>query len=244
MTLHIFGGVSLPDLSRRSSEPEFMDAPDFSGDLLAESFAFIRLVNLLGGGQHAVRQGLKTLLRSRHHGRPLKVLDVGCGVGDIGLGLVNWGRAHGLPIHYLGLEQNERILDLARRSNHDADIRFRQGSLTADDVPAADVIIASMVFHHFDDEAIVTTLRHLHARARLGLIVNDLERSLPAYLAAWLVTRPLRHPAAQSDALLSVRKGFRPAELETLIARAGLNGTVRPALGFRVLAVVPVCDES
>jgi len=213
-----------------------MDDLEFKGDELIESFRFIRMVNLLGGGQRAVLNGLRQTLKGWPRGRPVEILDVGCGIGDLGIAMARWARQHGLSMRYQGLDQSEHTLELARRHTRSFGFEFLRGDLFSPDLPAADIIVASMVLHHFPDAEVVRALRNLAGKARRGLIVNDLERAHPAWLAAWVLTLPLSG-RSRADALVSVEKGFTVAEMADLFRRAGIRGRVRQALGWRLLGV-------
>jgi SAM-dependent methyltransferase len=216
-----------------------MDAPDFSGEELTESFRFIRFVNLLGGGRRVVVNELRRLVKTWPREQPLELLDVGCGAGDMARGLQSWAQAQGVRLRYSGLERSPHILAFARRSVAGPDIRFISGDLFDDDLPPADIITASMIFHHLDAPEVVQAIRHLVSRARVALLINDLERSWFAYLAGWLLSSMIHCPKARADALLSVRRGFTPGEMRDLLQQAGVKGSVRQALGFRVTAVIP-----
>jgi len=229
------------DFGVRSTGKEYMDDLDFHGPALEESFQFITFINLLGGGRRTLLNGLSHALRGRSRQDPVDILDVGCGLGDLGLAIVGWGRRTGRNLQYCGLERSPHILAHARRHTDDERVSFRLGDLFDENLPPADIILASMVLHHFDDDGIVRAVAHLRRRARVALLINDLERSPIAYSLAWLLTRPLRNQASRDDALLSVRKGFSAAELRSLLTRAGVGaeGLVRRAIGWRLLALVP-----
>ncbi len=227
-------------LRERSREPELMDAADFAGPELAESFRFIELVNRLGGGQRAVIRGVSRALVGWPRSRPVEIVDVGCGSGDLGAALHHWGTRRGLEIRYCGVDRSERTLDLARSRarRRGLPLRFVSGDLFAASLPEADLVLASMVLHHFDDDQVVAAIGHLAAKARRALIINDLERGWGAWLACLGLTLCYGGPTTRHDALLSVAKGFRVEELQAAIARAELAGAVSRVLGWRLLAVV------
>ena len=95
-------------LRTRATDPEFMDDQTFSREALAESFQFIKGVNLLGGGQRTVFNGLRQALKEHSIKSGLTVLDVGCGIGDLGRGVIRWGTRQGYDFRYVGLEPSEQ----------------------------------------------------------------------------------------------------------------------------------------
>ncbi len=228
----------------RSTEKEFMDDPEFKGTDLTESFKFIKITNMLGGGRLAVINCIGKALQDIPFQRDLSVLDIGCGIGDMGGAIISWGERHGRNINYTGLEKSGYILDEARKQNKNNNVRFISGDLFENDLPEADLVIISMVLHHLDEADVISAIRNLAAKARIALIISELERSLPPYLICQLLSVAIKNSSAIHDALLSVRKGFKAPEIRNLISRAGHRGIVRRGLGWRILAVVPLFEIS
>ncbi|MEW6712429.1 MAG: methyltransferase [Candidatus Riflebacteria bacterium] len=223
----------------RSTEKEFMDQPEFKGSDLTESFKFIKITNMLGGGRLAVVNSIRKALKGTPCSRDINVLDIGCGIGDVGRAIIDWGRAQGRNIRYTGLEKSNYILDEARRLNKFDEIRFVSGDLFDDDLPEADLIVISMVLHHLEEQDVIRAIRHLTGKARIALIISELERSPAPYLICQLLSIPMKNCSAAHDASLSVRKGFTAGEMRRMIEQAGYRGMVRRGLGWRILGVVP-----
>ncbi|MFZ2959567.1 MAG: methyltransferase domain-containing protein [Candidatus Ozemobacteraceae bacterium] len=226
-------------LSQRSTEKEFMDDPEFQGEDLTQSFRFIKMVNQFGGGRMAVINCLQKALKNIPRERTLSILDVGCGIGDMGNAIIRWGKACGRSIHYFGLERSEHILREAKKQRHDENITFLHGDMFGKDIPDVDLTVISMVLHHLDDLDVVTAIRHLASKSRIALLINELERSMYPYLLCHLLSLGMRNANSRYDALLSIRKGFTTKEMHELISRAGLSGSIRRGLGWRILGVVP-----
>lgn len=86
-----------------------------------------------------------------------------------------------------------------------------------------DYVIASMFFHHLPGEIILQCLHAFDGLAARGILINDLYRSRLAYAGFWLLSLPLPDPIFRHDGLLSIRRGFRPAELREWIQNSGLT---------------------
>jgi len=225
-------------LSKRSTEKEFMDDPEFQGEDLTESFRFIKMVNQFGGGRMAVINGMKKALKNIPREKMIRILYVGCGIGDMGDAIIRWGKANGRNIHYFGLERSEHILREAEKQSQGENITFLHGDMFGKNIPDVDLTIISMVLHHLDDADVVSVIRHLAAKSRIALVINELERSIYPYLLCQILALGMRNANSRYDALLSIRKGFTTRELHALIARAGLSGSIRRGLGWRILGVV------
>jgi hypothetical protein len=106
-----------------------------------------------------------------------------------------------------------------------------------DPLPRADVGVANLLVHHFDDADVVQLLARLHAACRLGGAVFDLERNAWAFgVVRWLFPLWVRSPVTAADSLISVQQAFRPEELLRLAREAGIgNARVRSCLRIRLL---------
>jgi hypothetical protein len=103
---------------------------------------------------------------------------------------------------------------------------------------SADLVIAAQVVHHFPSEMLTAVIAELHRVARHAVLISDLHRSWLAAAGLWLSSFALDfHPASRHDGVVSVLRGFTPAELQQLVQGAtGMQPTVRRSLGWRVTA--------
>jgi ubiquinone/menaquinone biosynthesis C-methylase UbiE len=99
-----------------------------------------------------------------------------------------------------------------------------------------DVAHASLVTHHLSSEAAVVLLREMARVARLGVVVNDLDRSRLAFTGAWLISHLMTaNRYTRHDAPLSVQRAYRATEMVVMMRDAGLTPvrTLRAAFGQR-----------
>ena len=103
---------------------------------------------------------------------------------------------------------------------------------------SVDIVICSQTLHHFETSDAVALLRELDRVARERVIVSDIRRSWIAAAGIWLASYPLGfHPVSRHDGVVSVLRGFTPAELSELIQRATKQTPVaRRHIGFRTTA--------
>ncbi|MFW6061232.1 MAG: methyltransferase domain-containing protein [Planctomycetota bacterium] len=223
-------------LSERAHGEEYLDRPDVDRHHAENSYRFMRWVNRYLGGTRAVRQ----YIRSQPPG-PLRVLDIGAGVCDIPLSVTRGARAGGRGVEFTCLETNDDAIRVARQ-----EIRHRRASgirVVAEDVwahrPAApyDCAVGSMFFHHLPDDQILALLAHLRTFVRRSVLINDLRRTAGNYAGCLLATA-LLPPKVRHDALLSVRRSFRPGELRTLLEQMENVQVEMHTLSFSRLATV------
>ncbi len=219
---------------------EHIDDPALDGATTVRSLEDVARSNALFGGRRAVLAALDAVFDETPAGgapqAPLTLLDVGTGVGDIPEHARRRAARRGRVLETYGVEVSEV---LARAS------RARVGGAVCADAFAlpfadrsVDVVTCSQVAHHFEEPELLRLLGELDRVARRRVVVADLRRSYVAAAGFWLASWPLRfHAVTRHDGVVSVFRGFAPAELGAYVARAtGAVARVRRGLGWRVVA--------
>lgn len=211
------------------------DAEQMDALVVRRSLGDVARANALFGGTRAVIAELRRALRRAPAGRPLTVLDVGTGRGDIPAAATAWWHRRGVHLETIGIEQSEMLARIASEQTIAVSADALQLPLADRSV---DIAMCSQVLHHFERADAMAVLREMHRVARLRVIVSDLHRSWFAAAGIWLASFPLVfHPVSRHDGVLSVLRGFTRRELGELVERAvGQQADVRYRLGFRVTA--------
>jgi SAM-dependent methyltransferase len=209
----------------RSEQPERMDDRAIVGPELTEALRQLRLINRLLAAWLPTIEGVERLWRAAGRPRTLTVLDVGAGSGDISGHLLRWARRRGVALHLVLADIHPATCAQAAAFHRDAP---GVSVLCADvlRLPVqVDIVTAALFLHHFPTAELPAVLGAMARAARAGVVVNDLQRSVWAWLGIWLATRLFsRNRMIRSDAPLSVRRGFRAAELRALRRSMGLGG--------------------
>ncbi|MFZ5816417.1 MAG: methyltransferase domain-containing protein [Bacillota bacterium] len=229
-------------LESRAEEPERMDDRSIGGRELEEALLQLGLINRLLGAAWVTLEGVVRLWRGAGRPARLHLLDVGAGAGDLNRLLLRWGRLRGVDLRVTLLDIHpETCAHAARRYRDEPRVQVEQGDLFHLPPGRADIVTASLVLHHLATPELPSALLSLRRAARLGVVVNDLHRHPLAAGLIGIATRLLsRNPMIRHDAPLSVRRGFRAAELEALRSTPGLEGLRwrwRPF--FRYLITLP-----
>jgi SAM-dependent methyltransferase len=211
-----------------------MDDPALDPALHAAALKGLERINAVS----ATARALYGPLRRLAGGRPLRVLDVACGAGDVAIGLERRARRSGLPIRFAACDVSPRALNHARgrAAARGAEVEFFPCDVLGDGFPRGyDVYLCTLFLHHLREGEAAELLRRMSSGR--AILASDLVRSRSGYWAARLGTRLLtRSPVVHEDARLSVEGAFTPAELHALADAAGLSGArIRPHWPFRML---------
>lgn len=220
--------------SVRSREPELLDSDAVPSSEKVIALEQLERVNHWLGGARSLRLELNELTGRLPKRSRLRLVDVGCGAGDLFEVATHWAREHGHALITVGVDRDGEALKRARGRGA-AVVRGDGVRLPLAD-RSADLVTASMFLHHIEDEWLDAVLGELTRVARLGVIVNDLHRH-PVALAGWWVWSRLfvRGHMIRHDGAVSVRRGFRPSELARLARRhPELDWEVRRHLPYRV----------
>lgn len=221
-------------LATRAQAEELMDADDLSAATYADVVADLAKVNRV---TMAARPTLAFLDQLDPDDRPLRILDVGFGDGDMLRRIARWAEKRARAVELVGVDLNPRSELAARRHTPPTDhIRFITGDYADLAGQQWDVVISSLVAHHMTRDQLIAFLRFMEAEARRGWFVNDLHRHgvahrgypLLARLAGW-------HRIVRLDGTLSIARSYRPGEWPPLLADAGITqARVFRAFPFRL----------
>jgi SAM-dependent methyltransferase len=232
----------IPELSVRSDAAELMDDPGIGGDELVECLAELRRINTMLGAPLPTLEGVQRLWREAGYPAQLSLLDVGAGSGEGNKLLLRWATLRRVHLRITLLDLHPDTCAVARALYQDEPrVTVQQGDLAAVAPDSFDIVTAALVLHHIPTEQLPDVLTTLARTARLGVVINDLQRHPLAWLGIWLITRLFsRNRLIRHDAPLSVQRGFRAADFARLRATpalAGLRTVWRPL--FRYLVIVP-----
>ncbi|NJK80273.1 MAG: methyltransferase domain-containing protein [Chloroflexaceae bacterium] len=234
--------LRIPDFTKRSEAAELMDDYSIGGHELTEALAQLRRINLLLGAAFPLLEGVMYWWRQAGQPSCLTILDVGAGSGDLNHLLLRWATLRRVHLRITLLDIHPDTCAVAAAYYHDEPrIQVQQGDVFTLPPQCADIVTASLFTHHFPDPQLPAVVAALTRAARVGVVINDLERHPVAWASIWLLTRLFsRNRMICHDAPLSVRRGFRRPDFERLRAYPGLTRLHyrwRPL--FRYLVTLP-----
>jgi len=213
-------------VDRLTDVEELLDGPlDDPGHLAANLRDLRRLNRLTGGGSLSVRA--VRALRAAEPGAST-LLDVGCGACDIPVLLLADARQRGEALEVTATDSRPEVLAAAQAVRLGLDRVAGLKIAVADGLGlpypdgSFDIAHTSLVVHHLAPGDAVVLLREMLRVARSGIVVNDLDRSWPTWLGAWLLAHTVaRSRYTRHDGPLSVRRAYTRDEMTDLIREAG-----------------------
>jgi SAM-dependent methyltransferase len=221
------------DFSARANPaelPEWMDEPcsyeDFRACLLD-----LAQVNRLTLAHRPTLDFLERLWHSGSHVSKarhgalsaLRIVDVGCGGGDMLRRIERWAAAKQIPVKLIGIDLNPYAARAAREFNAEgSSIEWITGDAFSYTEPI-DVVLSSLFTHHLSEQEIVRYLAWSEFVAQRGWFVNDLCREPLSYRLFGILAGAMRwHRFVRHDGPVSFRRSFREDDWQRMIAAAGI----------------------
>lgn len=215
------------DFSRRATTPELMDTEECDFKTFRDCLVDLARVNQLTLAYRPTIAFLNRLYRAGlvPPDRPLEIVDVGSGYGDMLRKIALWGQQRGINVRLTGVDLNpwsakaagaatEPGLPIVWRTTNIFDYRPAEG---------IDLVISSLFTHHLDDASLTRFLAWMEATATLGWFINDLRRDELPYRAFAVASRAMRmHRFVQNDGPISISRSFVPNDWQRLLALAGI----------------------
>lgn len=227
--------------STRSYESELLDAPGIPKELLFRNLRELDFINKTLGGHVITLSGMKELITDKN--KTYNIVDIGCGGGDAMKEIAEWADKQGYKVKLTGVDMNadciafmqEACKDFPQISGVVTDYR---DYLKTDDT--TDIIHCSLFCHHLKDEELTELFGYMNKYARIGFVINDLQRHWFAYYSIKFLTRLLNGSAlVKNDAPVSVLRGFRKNELNALLQKANVQqATIDWKWAFRYLILL------
>jgi SAM-dependent methyltransferase len=202
-----------------------MDAPDTDYETFRGCLQDLARVNRLSLGYRPTLAFLARLRQSGRLdlGRPVEILDVGCGYGDLLRAVDCWAERHGVPVRLTGLDLSPWSARAAQEATAPGRaIRWITGDVFAHNGPS-DLILSSLFAHHLQDRLVVHFLRWMEGHAKSGWFINDLHRHPVPFRTFGPLAAALRlHVFVRHDGPISFARAFTPDEWHGLLSQAGV----------------------
>lgn len=223
-------------LKERSDQFEIMDDMTMSGPELRRTLDLLASINLWLGGNALTRDGVGKMLQPLSKEKTIRIVDLGCGNGDMLRKLHVFGKKNGYDLQLLGIDANPASVAYATQlSEGMSNVSFSTLNIFSSEFREMeyDIAIATLFMHHFSDEEITELISGIKKKSRIGVLVNDLHRSELAYALFWVISLFFGNHVARNDGLVSIRKAFRRKDLEKYAKEVNGKSSIKWRWAFR-----------
>jgi 2-polyprenyl-3-methyl-5-hydroxy-6-metoxy-1,4-benzoquinol methylase len=212
------------NLYHRNDAKEYIDDPQIDVRVLRQTYQEIKIINICTLGYWPTMSAVEYFLARHGRDRVTKILDIGCGDGEVLRRIDGYGRKRDFSLELTGIDLNREVISAAVELST-PQINFIHGDIFAiDENKTYDLIINSLTMHHLTNQEIVKLMKWMTAHARIGWSISDLNRHAIAYYftKSFVNMAGLNHVICH-DAPLSVARSFRRREWADLLTQAEFN---------------------
>ncbi|WP_452230498.1 MULTISPECIES: methyltransferase domain-containing protein [unclassified Lacinutrix] len=220
----------------RSNEKEIMDDLDYKGPILQDSLDKLAKINQWLGGYIVNINGLRKALKNQPKETTITIIDLGCGGGDILREVAKFGKKNHYNFKLLGVDANRHTIHYARALSEEYEnIEFKAMNVFSEEFQTLeyDLVLTTLFLHHFEEDQLVSFLKPVLEKAKLGVIVNDLHRNRLAYYLFKLLSITINNETISQDGLTSVLRGFKRKELIDISEKINVNYQIQWKWAFR-----------
>lgn len=220
----------------RTPKAELMDDFSIYGAELRDTLDKLAIINRWLGGNKVTLNGLKKVLKDHPKNKPVTLVDLGCGGGDLLRLVAEFGNQNGFIFKIIGIDANEDAVEYARTlTQRYPEIQFLHCDIFSEEFKLVeyDLVLTTLFLHHFNEDQLVEFLPEVLKKASMGIIVNDLHRHPMAYHSFKLLSSVIKNKMVIEDGLTSVLKGFKREELERISGKIGAKSQIKWKWAFR-----------
>jgi 2-polyprenyl-3-methyl-5-hydroxy-6-metoxy-1,4-benzoquinol methylase len=217
---------------------EYLDGP-CSYEELRDCLRDLSRVNRIVFAHRPILEWLERVADS--HGKtgpsgPLRIVDVGCGYGDMLRRIEHWAECRGLAVELIGVDINANAVRAAREATPAASrIQFIQADVTSClAATEADLVTSCGVMHHLTEAEIVRMLQWMEETSRVGWFICDLHRQpVPYHVFNVMIRLGRWHRFIRPDGLRSIRRSFLAEDWQRMCAASGLDAAAVTIAAYR-----------
>jgi 2-polyprenyl-3-methyl-5-hydroxy-6-metoxy-1,4-benzoquinol methylase len=228
-------------MKMRSSENEKLDDLNLHGETLHKALQSLEWVNRWFGNRRSVIKAIHRIYKKE--AKPLRIIDLGCGGGDLALAVAGSLRQHKIECTITGIDGNANTLTYAQKKCEAfPEITFLQADILSKEfsIQPCDILISSHFIYHFKSDALADFLRNNLSAISTAFIFSELKRNRLAMrifkFSSFLL--PISK-LAKEDGLLAIKRSFSEKEWHSILQQAGIDTyRLQSVLLFRILLTI------
>lgn len=234
------------DYKNRSLKKEILDQNNIPFEDIVLNMKELEFINAHLGGHSITINGFRKLLQNK---KTVSVCEIGCGGGD-NLNSINiFCIKNHIICSFTGVDINKDCIAFAKENllpssvpSPPTNVNFIVSDYRNIDFKnkKPDIIFSSLFCHHFTENELIEMLHWMKNNSTIGFFINDLHRHPAAYHFIKITTRIFsKSYLIKNDAPLSVLRGFKKNEWESIFKNAGIkNYSIKWKWAFRFLIIV------
>lgn len=214
------------NLSNRSYKKELLDNDDIPFADIQQNMKELNTINTLLGGHKITVAGLQKLIPHYVSTKPVSICEIGCGGGDNLKAIESYCNANKIAVTFIGIDIKAECIAFAKQQYPGLQANWITSDYQQVNFGAhkPDIIFSSLFCHHFKEEELISMLQWMKQNAATGFFINDLHRHALAYYSIkWITSLFSKSYLVKNDAPLSVARGFKKAEWNTIFKKAGIS---------------------
>lgn len=204
---------------------EQLDDLELKGQPLELALHSLAWINKWLGNNRSVIKAILAFYQKQD--RPLRIIDLGCGGGDLIAAIAKSLQQHKIEFTITGIDGNENSLQFAQKKNSGFDhIDFMQADILHEDfqIPPCDILVSSHFIYHFSEEQLADFLRKNAPLISTAIIISELCRNrLAIFLFKFGSFLLPISKLAKEDGLLAIKRSFNRNEWLIVLKKAQIN---------------------
>jgi 2-polyprenyl-3-methyl-5-hydroxy-6-metoxy-1,4-benzoquinol methylase len=217
---------------------ELMDDPECDPELLRATLRRFETINrLVSRWAPVYRTQMRPFLAALD--RPVRILDLGCGGGDVIAQLAGRAGRDGFEVEWVGVDPDPRALEVALTRPAPPRTRFvcADGADLLAGGERFDLVLSNHVLHHLTPGELGDFAEQSRRLSRGLVLHSDIERGRLAYVLYAIGITPFAPGTfLRTDGLRSIRRSYLQDELAGVL---GEPWRVEKSARFRLLATAP-----
>lgn len=228
-------------MNNRSAEKEKLDNLSLNGEPLHKALKSLAWVNRWLGNHSSTIKAIHNICKKEN--KPLKIIDLGCGGGDLILAVAKFLQKKGIAFSIIGIDGNSNTIEYAaEKCSGFPEISFQQADILAPEfkLNECDILMSSHFVYHFSEKELADFINKNLSATTVCFIFSELERSRLAYLLFKYFSffMPLSRLAKQ-DGLRAIKRSFTKKEWLSVLNQAGVSVfSLRRIIFFRLQVII------
>jgi 2-polyprenyl-3-methyl-5-hydroxy-6-metoxy-1,4-benzoquinol methylase len=228
-------------MKSRLTESEKLDDLSLQGEPLHKALQSLAWINRWFGNHRSVIKAIYAVYKKQE--KTLRIIDLGCGGGDLILAVARSMQQHKIECHITGIDGNANALAYAQeKCAAFKQIDFLQADILSDQfkMQPCDILISSHFVYHFTEEKLARFLKSSIPAVSTAIIFSELERNGLALrlfkFSSFLL--PISK-LAKEDGLLAIQRSFNKKDWVLILQQAGIDTYLLHTVPlFRILLTI------